>query len=142
MLRVFCAPFSMCYLGVNLAGLTCSQGRIRFGLWTSVIFDFPSSSAQLDFGLEEHMPICAVVAHAHLIGLVLFVFWGVSTWLDLTRPHAATGIHPAPCPHSAPWGLIHVYQGFIPCTMHLSSCSGLNNEHERKRQKRPPDIVP
>jgi len=35
------------------------------------------SSAQLDFGLEEHMPISAIGARAHLIGLVLFAFWGV-----------------------------------------------------------------
>ena len=31
------------------------------------------SSAQLDFGLEEHMPISAIGARARLIGLVLFV---------------------------------------------------------------------
>ena len=37
----------------------------------------PSQSAQLDFGLEEHMPISAIGARAHLIGLVLFVFRGV-----------------------------------------------------------------
>ena len=35
------------------------------------------SSVQLDYGLEEHMPIIAIEARAHLIGLVLFVFWGV-----------------------------------------------------------------
>jgi len=35
------------------------------------------SSAQLDYGLEEHMPISAIGARAHLIGLVLFAFWGV-----------------------------------------------------------------
>ena len=35
------------------------------------------SSAQLDFGLEVQMPISAIGARAHLIGLVLFVFWGV-----------------------------------------------------------------
>jgi hypothetical protein len=29
------------------------------------------------FGLEEHMPISAIGARAHLIGPVLFVFWGV-----------------------------------------------------------------
>ena len=35
------------------------------------------SLAQLDYGLEEHMPISAIGARAHLIGLVLFAFWGV-----------------------------------------------------------------
>jgi hypothetical protein len=34
------------------------------------------SSAQLDFGLKEHMPISAIGARAHLIGFVFFVFWG------------------------------------------------------------------
>ena len=34
------------------------------------------SSAQLGYGLEEHMPISAIGARAHLIGLVL-AFWGV-----------------------------------------------------------------
>ena len=33
-------------------------------------------SAQLDFGLEEHMPISAIGARVHLIGLVLFVILG------------------------------------------------------------------
>ena len=37
------------------------------------------SSAQLDYGAEEHMPISAIGARAHLIGLVLFAFWGVKT---------------------------------------------------------------
>jgi hypothetical protein len=32
------------------------------------------SSAQLDFGLEEHMPISDIGARAHLIGRVLFLF--------------------------------------------------------------------
>ena len=35
------------------------------------------SLAQLDFGLEEHIPISAIGARAHLIGLLLFVLWGV-----------------------------------------------------------------
>ena len=35
------------------------------------------SSAQLDYGLKEPMPISDIGARAHLIGLVLFVFWGV-----------------------------------------------------------------
>ena len=34
-------------------------------------------SAQLDYCLEEDMPISAIGARAHLIGIVLFVFWGV-----------------------------------------------------------------
>jgi hypothetical protein len=34
------------------------------------------SSAQLDFGLEEHMHIGDIGARAHSIGLVLFEFWG------------------------------------------------------------------
>jgi hypothetical protein len=29
------------------------------------------------FGLEEHVPISAIGARAHLIGLVLFAFWGL-----------------------------------------------------------------
>jgi len=33
--------------------------------------------AQLDFGLEEHMPISAIGARAHLIVIVLFAFLGV-----------------------------------------------------------------
>jgi len=36
-------------------------------------------SAQLDFGLEEHMPISAIGARAHLIGLVLFACRGEYT---------------------------------------------------------------
>jgi len=35
------------------------------------------SSAQLDFGLEEHLLISAIGARAQFIGIVLFVFWGV-----------------------------------------------------------------
>ena len=41
--------------------------------------DIMGSSAQLDFGLEDHMPISAIGARANLMGLVLFVFWGVQT---------------------------------------------------------------
>jgi hypothetical protein len=41
--------------------------------------DVMGSSAQLDFGLEEHVPISAIGTRAHLTGLVLFVFWGVWT---------------------------------------------------------------
>ena len=31
-------------------------------------------SAQLDFGLEEHVPISAIGARAQLTGILLFVF--------------------------------------------------------------------
>ena len=34
------------------------------------------SSAQLDFGLEEHMSISAIGARAQLIGIVLFEYLG------------------------------------------------------------------
>jgi hypothetical protein len=40
------------------------------------------SSVQLDFGLEEHMPISAIGARAHLIGLVPLYFG--ENKLDLT----------------------------------------------------------
>ena len=60
----------------NFFFLCCSYLSVSLSP-TAVRGDLGNQSAQLDYGLEEHMPISAIGARAHFIGLALFAFWGV-----------------------------------------------------------------